>query len=154
MYEAITKSKIEIPEGTTTDLQSYTFTDLWDDIPNSDELFYRIKGAGIDGFSSYSQVDTVYRGQDFTVEVFPVPASQSGSLRIVIGGEAEMLEFRDVTGRLVLTQEVQPDDKVIFFPASTFPKGLYFLTVKTNLPELGRNKLFEVTKKIYIHGDF
>ncbi|MEM8897271.1 MAG: Ig-like domain-containing protein [Bacteroidota bacterium] len=154
LYEAITKSKIEIPQGTTTDLQSYTYTDLWDDIPNSDELYYRIKGAGIDGFSSYSQVDTVYRGQDFTVEVFPVPASQNGSLRVVIGGEAEMLEFRDVTGRLVLTREVQPDDKVIFFPSGTLPRGLYFLTVKTELPELGRNKMYEITKKIYIHGDF
>ncbi|MEM9935340.1 MAG: T9SS type A sorting domain-containing protein, partial [Bacteroidota bacterium] len=147
-------SRIDIEEGTSTDLQSFSYTDLWDNIPTSDELYYRIRGAGIDGFSSYSQVDTVYRGQDFSVEVFPVPASQTGSLQVVIGGEAELLEFRDTSGRIVLTQEVTSEDQIIFFPGKTLPPGLYFLTVKTKLEELGRNKVYEVTKKVYIHGDF
>lgn len=154
LYEAITNSRIDIEEGTSTDLQSFSYTDLWDNIPTSDELYYRIRGAGIDGFSSYSQVDTVYRGQDFSVEVFPVPASQTGSLQVVIGGEAELLEFRDTSGRIVLTQEVTSEDQIIFFPGKTLPPGLYFLTVKTKLEELGRNKVYEVTKKVYIHGDF
>ncbi len=99
-------------------------------------------------------VDTLLRGKDFSLKVYPVPASQASSLKIVLGSDADLLEFRDLTGRIVYSQAIEKGTRIIYFPGSLLPRGVYLLTVKTQFPEVGRLEVFEVTRKVIFNGQY
>ena len=153
-YTPIEESIIKAEDNTTTQLLSYSYTDPWVGIDSSEKLYYRIRGKGMDRQDTYSRVDSILRGEEFTVDVFPIPISQQGAARIIIGGEADVLEFWDLSGRPVYRQLIPEDEKRIFFAGKTLEPGFYIMVIKSILGEGENQKEFMVTKKILIHGDF
>lgn len=153
-FTSLASSSQMVDVNTSTQLLSYSFTDPWTDISDSEKLYYRVKGVGQDNQFTYSRVDSILRGKEFTVDIFPIPISQSGAARIIIGGEADLLVFRDLTGRAVHTQAIPQDQKRIFFAGKTLEPGFYILSIKSIIGEGENQREFEVTRKILIQGDF
>ncbi|MCF8219409.1 MAG: T9SS type A sorting domain-containing protein [Bacteroidales bacterium] len=61
-----------------------------------------------------------------SLEVFPNPASER--INIVAAERIENIEFRDVSGRVIFTQQVNDPEKTI--NVQNFAEGVYFLTIR------------------------
>jgi hypothetical protein len=120
--------------GTTTEAQSYRFTD--GELPyEADALTYRLKQVDADGSAHYSKTVTVERDVDAVrlLGTYPNPASRRATVRYALPERQEVtVRLYDVLGRRVRTvvQGKQEGRQARQLDVSGLPSGVYFLRLR------------------------
>lgn len=109
-------------------LANYTFTD--DQLPNAKRVYYRIRMNDIDGKSSYSKTISVLLNRENDVALYPNPVQQKLNIRLqqsitISNG----LQVSDVTGRVVMRQQLKRGQQIFDLDVSSLRPGQYFLKI-------------------------
>jgi hypothetical protein len=125
----------QVEGGTTTEAQSYRFTDT--DVPyDADSLTYRLKQVDTDGSTSYTDPVTVARSAVEQVRLLgthPNPARSRATAQFAVpegaAGEGVRLRLYDALGRQVRTVEAPSaaGRHEVLLETSGLPSGVYFL---------------------------
>ena len=122
--------------GTTTDAQSYRFTDA--DLPfAADSIAYRLQQVDTDGTTSLSEPVTIARsavGEAQLLGTYPNPARSRATVRFALpdGAADARLALFDVLGRRVETvaRNPEPGRHERTVSVSTLSSGVYFLRLR------------------------
>jgi hypothetical protein len=122
--------------GTSTDAQSYRFTDA--DLPfAADSIAYRLQQVDTDGTTSLSEPVTIARsvvGEAQLLGTYPNPARSRATVRFALpdGAADARLELFDVLGRRVetLARNPEPGRHERTVSVSTLSSGVYFLRLR------------------------
>jgi hypothetical protein len=122
--------------GTTTDAQSYRFTDA--DLPfAADSIAYRLQQVDTDGTTSLSEPVTIARSAVSEAQLlgtYPNPARSRATVRFALpdGAADARLELFDVLGRRVetLARNPEPGRHERTVSVSTLSSGVYFLRLR------------------------
>ena len=122
--------------GTTTDAQSYRFTDA--DLPfAADSIAYRLQQVDTDGTTSLSEPVTIARsavGEAQLLGTYPNPARSRATVRFALpdGAADARLALFDVLGRRVETvaRNPEPGRHERTVSVSTLSSGVYFVRLR------------------------
>ena len=113
-------------------LANYSFTDY--DLPLANTIFYRLKMIDIDGKFNYSKTIPIRLSDNFSnAQVYPNPTK--GNLTIKFQHaltENSKLIIADLSGRILLQQQVAGGQKNIDLNVSKFPAGRYFIKLSNS----------------------
>jgi hypothetical protein len=134
----------KIGEVTGRNLANYSFTD--NTLPNANTVFYRLKMIDIDGKFSNSKIVSVRIANNFSnALIYPNPTK--GKLTIKLQQpltENSQLLIADISGRIVMQQQLSGGQRDIDLTVSELPAGRYFIKIN-NASEL-INQSFVVIK--------
>lgn len=133
-----------IGEVAGRNLANYSFTD--NNLPKANTVFYRLKMIDIDGKFSNSKIVSVRIANNFSnALVYPNPTR--GKLIVKLQQpltETSQLLIADLSGRIVMQQQVTGGQKDINLTVSQLPAGRYFIKI-SNAEEL-INQSFVIIK--------
>lgn len=134
----------KIGEIAGRNLASYSFTD--NNLPNANMVFYRLKMIDIDAQFSNSKIVSVRIANNFfNALVYPNPTK--GKLVVKLQQaltENSQLVIADLSGRIVMQQQVAGGQRNIYLTVSHLPAGRYFIKI-SNPSEL-INQSFVIIK--------
>lgn len=111
--------------GTTTEPQSYQFTDP---DPMSGVNYYRLRQTDFDGGHTYSHVVAVQAGKTGGIHIFPSPATEWVKVQpLAAPDEHAVLEVFDLAGRLVKSAVFLAENTTLELSVADLPTGLYQL---------------------------
>ena len=113
-------------------LANYTFTD--NNLPGSSTLFYRLKMIDIDGQFSYSKIVSLHNKNNFyNAQVYPNPTSNTLQVKLQQAlSQNSQLFITDVTGRIVVQQQIAAGLSKLDLTVNHLPAGRYFINIKNN----------------------
>ena len=115
--------------GTTNVVQDYTFTD---DAPLKNINYYRLRQVDFDGKETISKTVSINfdgKGQS-KAKVYPTLVKDAVNIELAQDTKAE-LSVRDLTGRVVLTQNTEGGANVSL-NLSSLNSGMYLLSIRSN----------------------
>lgn len=122
----------KIGEVTGRNLANYSFTDY--NLPVGGTVYYRLKMIDIDGKFSYSKTIAVRLNGNFSnALVYPNPAK--GDLNIKLQNaltENSQLTVADLSGRILMQQQVPPGQISVALNVSKLPPGRYFIKISNH----------------------
>jgi len=128
--DGIVFSKIgEVPGK---NLANYSFTD--NDLPEANTIYYRLKMIDIDGKFSYSKTVPVRLSENFSnAQVYPNPTNGKLTVKLqqALTGNSGLI-IADVSGRVVMKQQVKNGQKNIDLDVSKFNDGRYFIKISNS----------------------
>ena len=128
--DGIVFSKIgEVPGK---NLANYSFTD--NDLPAANTIYYRLKMIDIDGKFSYSKTVPVRLSENFSnAQVYPNPTNGKLTVKLqqALTGNSGLI-IADVSGRVVMKQQVKNGQKNIDLDVSKFNDGRYFIKISNS----------------------
>jgi len=102
------------------------YTDI-DPSPLQGTSFYRLKQTDLDGNTQYSNVESVYFGQQITVSIYPNPSAGTLYVSGLPGDQTTLkAEWYDIGGRLLLQQMVSVQGGIAMLNTH-FTNGVYVL---------------------------
>ncbi len=121
-----------IGEVAGTNLANYAFTD--NNLPNANTVFYRLKMIDIDGKFSNSKIVTVRIANNFSnAQVYPNPTKEKLVVKLQQPlTETSQLIIADISGRLVMQQQVTKGVKIIDVSVNHLPAGRYFIKLSNS----------------------
>lgn len=133
-----------IGEVAGSNLTNYTFTDIA--LPNANTVFYRLKLIDIDAQESISKIVTVRIANNFSnAQVYPNPAKDKLVVKLQQPLTANsQLIIADISGRMVMQQQVAGGSNTIKLYINQLPAGRYFIKI-VNSTEL-INQSFVIIK--------
>ena len=103
-----------------------------DEHPRRGVNYYQLKQWDHDGRFDFSPVRTVtFSDRNFAVSVTPNPANEFFFVDIQSEYEHSMIKLIDLTGRVVLTEEVEDRNIIARLPVDGLPAGAYTLMVES-----------------------
>ncbi len=120
-------------KGTTSSASSYQFIDK---APLKGINYYRLNQVDFDGTNARSQVIKISAEQRLAglgVQLIPNPCADQNCSEMLQGVDASKtltVEMRDLTGRIVLSQQVPADQASFNLPQTGISKGIYILSAK------------------------
>ncbi|MFZ1306837.1 MAG: endonuclease [Ferruginibacter sp.] len=125
-------------------LANYAFTDNY--LPNANTVFYRLKMIDIDGQFSNSKIVSVRIANNFSnAQVYPNPTKDKLVVKLQQAlTENSQLIIADLSGRIVMLQQVTGGQKNIDLTVSHLQPGRYFIKI-SNATEL-INQAFVIIK--------
>ena len=134
----------KIGEVAGSNLANYSFTDK--NLPNANTVFYRLKMIDIDGQFSNSKIVSVRIANNFSnAQVYPNPTKDRLVVKLQQAlTETSRLIIADLSGRIVLQQQVAGAQSNIALTVSHLPAGRYFIKI-SNAGEL-INQSFVIIK--------
>jgi len=122
----------KIGEVAGKNLANYSFTD--NDLPAANTIYYRLKMIDIDGKFSYSKTVPVRLSENFSnAQVYPNPANGKLTVKLqqALTGNSSLV-IADISGRVVLQQQVKNGQKNIDLDVSKFNDGRYFIKISNS----------------------
>lgn len=124
--DGISFSKIGSIAG--QNLANYSFTD--DQLPESQKVFYRLRMLDIDGRSSYSKTIVVQLDRSPQVLLYPNPSNRKITIQLqqpitISNG----LQVSDVTGRIVIRQQLKRGQRSFDLDVTGLMPGQYFVKI-------------------------
>jgi hypothetical protein len=116
--------------GTTSEVQTYSYTDPTLSTLNSQLAYYRLQQRDFDGTTDYSPIRVIQLGSQGGIRVFPNPADEAVTVAF-----AEPLEVRGTiqlfnqNGRLVAEDVIAPGTSEHSIRVAYLPAGTYVLRV-------------------------
>ena len=134
----------KIGEVAGSNLANYSFTDK--NLPNANTVFYRLKMIDIDGQFSNSKIISVRIANNFSnAQVYPNPTKDRLVIKLQQAlNETSRLIIADISGRIVMQQQVAGVQSNIDLTVSHLPAGRYFIKI-SNAAEL-INQSFVIIK--------
>lgn len=125
----------KIGEVAGRNLANYSFTD--NDLPNANVVFYRLKMIDIGGQFSNSKIVSVRIANNFSnATVYPNPTKEKLIVKLEQPlKEKSQLVTVDLSGRIVMQQQVASGQKNIDMNVNYLPAGRYFIKI-SNAAEL------------------
>jgi len=113
-------------------LANYSFTDH--DLPSANTVYYRLKMIDIDGKFSYSKIIPVRINENFSnALVYPDPTRGKLAIRLSTPlTEAGNLILADLSGRILMQQQVSSSQTIVDLDVSRFPAGRYFIKISNH----------------------
>ena len=134
----------KIGEVLGSNLANYTFTD--NTLPNVDTVYYRLKLIDNAGDFTYSKIVAVKIANNFlNTVIYPNPAKEN--LTIILQqafAENGSLLVADVSGRIIIKQQVLSGQRNIHLVVRNLPAGKYFIKISNNSQII--NKSFVIIK--------
>ncbi len=140
--DGIVFSKIgELPGKNLAD---YSFID--NKLPTANTVYYRLKMIDIDGKFSYSKTIAIRISENFyNVQVYPNPTRGYLTIRLQHAlTENSKLIIADLSGRILLQQQVVGGQKNIDLDVTKFPAGRYFIKLSNSIELI--NQSFVIIK--------
>ena len=133
-----------IGEVTGRNLANYNFTD--NKLPNNGTIYYRLKMIDIDGRSDYSKTLAVHlEPNNSDMLVYPNPATSKLTLQLQQGiTQASDIQVTDLTGRIVMRQQLTRGQRTIAMDVSGLAPGRYFIKISNGTEMI--NKSFIIIK--------
>ncbi len=119
--------------GNSKTEHEYTFIDKQ---PASGVNYYRLNQIDFDGTNAYSKIiriNATDRSKDLTVQLNPNPCRGENcvvQLKGFSGNNQVSIELRDITGRLVFSQQLKADQTSLVLPKIDSGNGLYILSAR------------------------
>lgn len=134
----------KIGEVNGSNLANYSFTD--NDLPNANTVFYRLKMIDIDGQFNNSKIVSVRISNNFSnAQVYPNPTREKLIVKLQQPlTENSKLAVFDLSGRIVMQQQVAGGQKTIYLTVNNIPAGRYLIKI-SNSAEL-INQSFVIIK--------
>lgn len=134
----------KIGEVNGSNLANYSFTD--NDLPNANTVFYRLKMIDIDGQFNNSKIVSVRISNNFSnAQVYPNPTREKLIVKLQQSlTENSKLAVFDLSGRIVMQQQVAGGQKTIYLTVNNIPAGRYLIKI-SNSAEL-INQSFVIIK--------
>ena len=122
----------KIGEVLGRNLADYTFTD--NNLPVTNTVFYRLKMIDIDGKFSYSKTIAIRLNDNFSnAQVYPNPTKDKLVVKLQQAlTENSQLIIADISGRMLLQQQIADGQKNIDLDVSKFPSGRYFIKISNH----------------------
>jgi len=122
----------KIGEVAGRNLANYSFTD--NNLPNANTVFYRLKMIDIDGQFTNSKIVSVRIANNFSnAQVYPNPAKEKLVIKLQQSlTENSQLVIADLSGRIVMQQQVSGGQKNIDLLVNHLPAGRYFIKISNN----------------------
>jgi len=123
-------------KGTTSAKSDYKYTDKR---AAKGLNYYRLKQVDFDGTHAYSQIIKVNSEKgaiSLGIQLLPNPCSDQDCSVLLQGVDATKaltVEMRDLTGRIVFSQQVASDQNSFNLPKANLGKGIYILSAKNGL---------------------
>lgn len=115
--------------GNSIDMHSY---ETYDNQPYSGLSYYQLKQTDYDGKSTFSTIESIYRGTGGSFSVFPNPAQNTLLLNLQEQVEATSVTIYNVYGQLVWSSAQYISlKKEASIDVSFLPSGAYFIRVST-----------------------
>ncbi len=113
-------------------LATYSFTDI--NLPAVNIIYYRLKMLDIDGKFSYSNVVPVRINGNFSnALVYPNPSRNKLVIKLSVPlAEAGNLCVTDLSGRMLMQQNVSATQTAIDLDVSRLPAGRYFIRISNS----------------------
>jgi endonuclease I len=111
----------------------YTYTD--NNLPKTERVYYRLKTVELIGKSTITNIVSVEGDRSNTlIKIFPNPANEKITVQLntVVLSTATLVTITDVTGRVLLQQNIMAGQSAITIPVATFSKGMYTLKITSN----------------------
>lgn len=111
---------------------NYSFTD--NSLPNSNTVYYRLKMIDIDGKFSNSKTIAVKISTNFSnALVYPNPTKSNLVVKLQQALiENSSLVIADLSGRILMQQQVVSGQKIIDLDVSQYPAGRYFIKISNH----------------------
>ncbi len=124
-----------IGEVAGRNLANYSFTD--NNLPRANTVFYRLKMIDIDAKFSNSKIVSVRIANNFSnALVYPNPTKEKLVIKLQQAlTENSQLIIADLSGRIIMQQQVAIGQRSIDLTVSQFPAGRYFIKI-SNAAEL------------------
>lgn len=134
----------KIGEVVGRNLANYSFTD--NDLPNTNTIFYRLKMIDIDGQFSNSKIVSVRISDNFSnAQVYPNPAKEKLVIKLQQPlTEKSQLIIADISGRMVMQQQVTDGQKNIDLNVNQLAPGRYFIKISNSVELI--NQSFVIIK--------
>jgi endonuclease I len=122
----------KIGEVAGRNLANYSFTD--NNLPNANTVYYRLKMIDIDGKFSNSKIVSIRIANNFfNALVYPNPTREKLVVKLQQAlSEKSQLVIADLSGRIVMQQQVTGGQKNIDLSVSHLPAGRYFIKISNN----------------------
>ncbi len=110
-------------------LANYSFTDHA--LPFAGTVYYRLKMINIDGKSDYSKTTAVRLNENTAdIRVYPNPVSQKLNIQLQQGlTQNSQLLTSDITGRIVMQQQIFTGQRIIELNVAGLSPGRYFIKI-------------------------
>jgi endonuclease I len=122
--------KIDEVEG--RNLANYSFTD--NNLPNTNTVYYRLKMIDIDGQFSNSKTVAIKISNNFSnALVYPNPTKEKLTIKLQqpVTRNSRLI-ISDLSGRIVLQQQVTSGQKIIDLDVRPFAAGRYFIRISNH----------------------
>ncbi|WP_426492467.1 T9SS type A sorting domain-containing protein [Hymenobacter sp. 102] len=116
---------LRVPAANAANGKSYSAVDKH--LPGS-TVYYRLAMHDKSGEVAYSGVELVAGTPQ--LEVYPNPASSAVNVQVPAASASTVVELRDVRGRLVRQQRLEPGITVTQLPTANLPGGVYLLQIQ------------------------
>ncbi|MEP7256701.1 MAG: endonuclease [Ferruginibacter sp.] len=125
-------------------LANYSFID--NKLPTTNTVYYRLKMIDIDGKFSYSKTIAIRINDNFSnAQVYPNPTKGNLTIKLQHSlSENSKLIIADLSGRILLQQQVIGGQKNIDLDVSKFPAGRYFIKLSNSIELI--NQSFVIIK--------
>jgi endonuclease I len=122
----------KIGEVAGMNLANYSFTD--NNLPYANTVFYRLKMIDIDGHFSNSKIVSLRIADNFSnALVYPNPTKEKLTIKLQHAlTEASQLLVADLSGRIVMLQQVADKQKNIDLMVKLLPPGRYFIKISNS----------------------
>ncbi len=122
----------KIGEVAGMNLANYSFTDI--DLPNANTVYYRLKMIDIDGQYSHSKTVAVRIADNFSnAQVYPNPTKDKLVVKLERAfTEKSNLIISDLSGRIIMQQQVIAGQKIIDLDVNKFDAGRYFIKISNH----------------------
>ena len=119
----------KIGEVAGRNLANYAFTD--NNLPYANTVFYRLKMIDIDGQFSNSKIVSVRIANNFSnAQVYPNPAKEKLVVKLQQASTRNsQLVIADLSGRIVMQQQVTGGQRNIDLTVNHLPAGRYFIKI-------------------------
>lgn len=113
-------------------LSTYSYLDK--QLPNAGVAYYRLQMVDIDGKAVTSKVVIIRLKENyFDVQVFPNPAADQVSISLSRPlTQVGQLSLSDISGRIVMKQNIPSNQKTIALDAVKLAAGRYFISIISN----------------------
>jgi endonuclease I len=134
----------KIGEVAGRNLANYSFTD--NNLPTANTVFYRLKMIDIDGQFSNSKIVSVRNANNFSnAHVYPNPTKDKLVVKLQQAlTESSQLFIADLSGRIVMQQQVTGGQKNIDLFVNHLPAGRYFIKISNSVELI--NQSFVIIK--------
>ncbi|MCB9282988.1 MAG: T9SS type A sorting domain-containing protein [Lewinellaceae bacterium] len=131
--------------GTTSEVQSYTYTDNSLSTFNSQLAYYRLQQRDFDGTTDYSPVRVLeLSGEAGGIRVFPNPASEVVTIAFSEPTESRgSVKLLTQNNRLIVEQVIAPQTTEHQLRVAPVPSGTYILKVKVGNKEWTKRLVVE-----------
>ncbi len=122
--------------GTSNTMRDYNYLDK---TPVNGLNYYRLKQVDLDGKHAVSKVikiNTNENSKDLTIQLNPNPCRGENcvvQLKGFSGNNQVNIELRDITGKLIFSQQLKADQTSLVLPKITSGNGIYLLSAKDGL---------------------